>query len=40
VSEADIEAARRGGLTDGELAEVVGLTVLNIFTNYLGIRTL
>jgi uncharacterized peroxidase-related enzyme len=34
VSEADIEAARRGGLTDGELAEVVGLTVLNIFTNY------
>jgi AhpD family alkylhydroperoxidase len=30
----DIEAARRGGLTDGEIAEVVGLTVLNIFTNY------
>jgi alkylhydroperoxidase family enzyme len=35
VSEADINAARKGGLTNGEIAEVVGLTVLNIFTNYL-----
>lgn len=34
VGEADVEAARKGGLTDGELAEVVALTVLNIFTNY------
>jgi len=34
VSEADIEAARKGGLADGEIVEVVGLTVLNIFTNY------
>lgn len=34
VSEADVEAARKGGLTDGEIAEVVALTVLNIFTNY------
>lgn len=34
VSEADVEAARRGGLTDGEIAEVVALTALNIFTNY------
>lgn len=34
VSDADIDAARKGGLTDGEIAEVVGLTVLNIFTNY------
>jgi len=34
VSESDIETARKGGLTDGEIAEVVGLTVLNIFTNY------
>ena len=25
---------RKGGLTDSEIAEVVGLTVLNIFTNY------
>ena len=34
VSDADIDAARKGWLTDGEMAEMVGLTVLNIFTNY------
>ena len=34
VSEADVEAARKGGLTNGEIAEVVALTALNIFTNY------
>lgn len=34
VSEADVDAARKGGLTNGELAEVAALTALNIFTNY------
>jgi len=34
VSESDINAARKGGLTNGEIAEGVGLTVLNIVTNY------
>jgi uncharacterized peroxidase-related enzyme len=34
VGEAEVNAARNGGLTDGELAEVVALTALNIFTNY------
>jgi uncharacterized peroxidase-related enzyme len=34
VSEAEIEAAHKAGLKDGEIAEVVALTVLNIFTNY------
>jgi uncharacterized peroxidase-related enzyme len=34
VSEADVEAAHQGGLTEGEIAEVVALTALNIFTNY------
>ncbi|MGA7851977.1 MAG: carboxymuconolactone decarboxylase family protein [Candidatus Acidiferrales bacterium] len=34
VGAADIEAARKGGLTESEIAEMVGLTVLNIFTNY------
>ena len=34
VSEADLEAAHQGGLTEGEIAEVVALTALNIFTNY------
>ncbi len=37
VTEADVDAARKGGLTNGELAEVVALTVLNIFTNYFNI---
>ncbi len=37
VSEADVEAARKAGHTNGELAEVVALTVLNIFTNYFNI---
>jgi uncharacterized peroxidase-related enzyme len=37
VSEADVDAARKAGLTNGELAEVVALTVLNIFTNYFNI---
>ncbi len=34
VSDADVTAARNAGLSDGEVAEVVALTVLNIFTNY------
>jgi uncharacterized peroxidase-related enzyme len=34
VSEADVEVAHQGGLTEGEIAEVVALTALNIFTNY------
>jgi uncharacterized peroxidase-related enzyme len=34
TSQADVDAARTGGLTDGEIAEVVAVTVLNIFTNY------
>ena len=34
VSEAEVDAARTAGLTGGEVAEVVALTVLNIFTNY------
>lgn len=34
VSDADVDAARKAGLTDGEIAEVVANTALNIFTNY------
>jgi len=30
VSESDVEAAHKGGLTEGEIAEVVALTALNI----------
>ena len=34
ISETEVDAARKGGLTNGEIAEVVALTALNIFTNY------
>ncbi len=34
VTEAEVDSARNGGLSDGEVAEVVALTALNIFTNY------
>ncbi len=35
VSDADVQAARSAGLTDGQVLEVVAATVLNILTNYL-----
>jgi len=35
VAEADIDAARRAGLTDAELVEVVAHVALNTFTNYI-----
>ncbi len=35
VSDADFAAARRSGLSDGELAEVVAHVALNVFTNYI-----
>jgi AhpD family alkylhydroperoxidase len=34
VNDADIAAARAGGLDDGEIAEVVANVALNVFTNY------
>lgn len=34
VSEADVAAARRGGLGDGEVAEVVAVVALNLYTSY------
>ena len=35
VTDADISAARAGGLDDGEIAEVVANVALNVFTNYI-----
>ncbi|MGP3915065.1 carboxymuconolactone decarboxylase family protein [Nonomuraea sp. 10N515B] len=35
VEDADLKAAREDGLSDGEIAEVVGHVALNVFTNYL-----
>ncbi|WP_327588090.1 carboxymuconolactone decarboxylase family protein [Nonomuraea sp. NBC_00507] len=35
VEDADLQAAREAGLSDGEIAEVVGHVALNVFTNYL-----
>src|SRR5262245_35785276 len=34
VADADLSAARTAGLSDVEIAEVVGVVSLNIFTNY------
>jgi uncharacterized peroxidase-related enzyme len=36
VSDAELAAARAGGLTDGEVADVIAATSLKIFTNYFG----
>jgi len=34
TTDADIEAVRRAGYTDGEIAEIIAHVALNIFTNY------
>jgi len=35
VADADLEAARKAGLTDADIVETVGHVVANLFTNYL-----
>jgi AhpD family alkylhydroperoxidase len=34
IADADVDAARQAGLTDGQIAEVVAHVALNVFTNY------
>lgn len=34
VSDADVEAVRQAGFSDGEIAEIVGHVALNIYSNY------
>jgi uncharacterized peroxidase-related enzyme len=34
-SDAELAAARQAGFSDGEIVEVVAITALNVFTNYL-----
>lgn len=34
VSDADLRAVRAAGVTDGQIAEIVATTVLNVFTNW------
>ncbi|WP_157246939.1 carboxymuconolactone decarboxylase family protein [Nonomuraea typhae] len=34
LEDSDLKAAREAGLSDGEIAEVVGHVALNVFTNY------
>jgi uncharacterized peroxidase-related enzyme len=34
TNDADLQAVRTGGFTDGEIAEIIGHVALNIFTNY------
>lgn len=35
LTEADVAAARKAGLSDGDILEVIGNVALNIFTNYV-----
>lgn len=35
IEDADLQAARDAGLDDGELVEIITITVLNILTNYV-----
>jgi uncharacterized peroxidase-related enzyme len=37
ASDAALAGVRQAGATDGEILEVIGLVVLNIFTNYINI---
>jgi uncharacterized peroxidase-related enzyme len=37
VTDADVEALRRDGFTEGEIAELIANVVLNIFTNYFNV---
>jgi uncharacterized peroxidase-related enzyme len=37
VSDAELEAARRAGLTDAEITEVVAHVALNLLTNYINL---
>jgi len=37
LPEGELDRLRQAGVTDGEVVEVVGNTVLNIFTNYLNL---
>ena len=34
IADADVDTARRAGLNDAEIAEVIAHVALNIFTNY------
>lgn len=34
LRDADLRTARDAGITDGEIAEIVGVVALNLFTNY------
>jgi uncharacterized peroxidase-related enzyme len=36
IAASDLDAARRAGLTDGEIVEVIAVVALNLFTNILG----
>ena len=39
VSESDLDAVRKAGFSDGEVAEIIAHVALNVFTNYFNIAT-
>jgi len=39
VSDSDLDAVRKAGFSDGEVAEIIAHVALNVFTNYFNIAT-
>jgi len=39
INESDFAAARAGGFSDGEIAEIIAHVALNVFTNYFNVAT-
>jgi alkylhydroperoxidase family enzyme len=39
ASEADVQAVRAAGFSDGEVAEIIANVALNVFTNYFNSTT-
>ena len=37
VSDEDVQAVRKGGFSDGEVAEIIAHVAINVFTNYFNI---
>ena len=35
ITDADLAAAREGGLSDGQIVEIVGAAAINVFTNFM-----
>jgi alkylhydroperoxidase family enzyme len=39
VSDENVQAVRKAGFSDGEVAEIIAHVAINVFTNYFNIAT-